>query len=75
MVWRSFEARQRGTDMPPAEIYEVLFGQPVPADITDLQAAGTTWQGYSFYLRFRTPSLEVARISHPPYEDIQCAQI
>ena len=70
-----FEARRRGTEVPPKQIYEALFSRPLPDEVRDLQATGTTWQGYSLYLRFRTTSIRVAGITSPPYEYLEFADI
>ncbi len=75
LIWRSFEARRHGTEIPPDQIFEALFQRNVPDAVQDLQASGTTWQGYSIYLRFRVPSFEAAGISSPPYESVDCDDI
>jgi hypothetical protein len=75
VIGGNFEARRHGTEVPPKQIYEALFSRPLPDEVRDLQATGTTWQGYSIYLRFRTPSIRVAGITIPPYEYLECADI
>jgi len=75
LVWRSFEARRHGTEIAPNQIFEALFQRPVPDAVRNLQASGTTWQGYSIYLRFQAPSFTVAGITSPPYENVECADI
>ena len=53
----------------------MLVADPVPAGLTDLQGAGTTWQGYGIYLRFRASSLSAAGLASPPYEPADCAEV
>lgn len=75
VVWWNFEARRHGTDIPAGEIYAALLSKPVPETVVNLQAAGTTWQGYSLYLRFRASSLHSAGITTPPYQAVDCVAI
>ncbi len=75
LVVTSFESRRSGTSIPVDELFETLIGRPVPADVIELQGAGTTWQGYSIYLRFRAPSLEAAGFASPPYEPADCSRV
>lgn len=75
VIWRNFDARRHGTEIPPRQIFEALLSRPVPDAVRDLQATGTTWQGYSIYLRFKTSSVQAAGITSPPYEYIECAEI
>jgi hypothetical protein len=70
-----WDQRMRGSSLPPAEMFSALIRNPVPKAVSELQAAATTWQGYSAYLRFRAPSLDAAGISSPPYESVDCNEI
>ena len=74
VVW-SFESRRHGTNIPPHEMFANLIATPVPAEVSELQGAGTTWQGYDIYLRFRAPSLAASGLAVPPYEPVSCAEI
>jgi hypothetical protein len=73
-TWR-FESRRHGTTIPPREIYETLIADSIPDEVSELQAAGTTWQGYAIYLRFKAPSLDVAGFATPPYQPVDCGEI
>ena len=74
-VIMSFDSRRRGTDIPVGQLFEALVARPVPAEVRDLQGGGTTWQGYSIYLRFRAPSLEAAGFQSPPFESADCERV
>jgi hypothetical protein len=69
------EERRRRTGIPKDEIFERLIASPIPKEVTELQAAGITWQGYGIYLRFRAPSLAAAGFEEPPYQPVDCAEI
>ena len=68
-------SRRDPTNLSPAEAFQALIADPVPAAVRDLQGGGLTWQGYSISLRFRAPSLESAGFSQPPYRQVDCAQL
>ena len=74
-IWWSFEKRRLGSALDGREVYEALIISPVPNSVHDIQAAGTSWQGYSVYMRFRAPSLAAAGITEPPYVTTECDQI
>lgn len=59
----------------PAEMFEYLLLRPLPADVTDLQGGGYTWQGYSIWLRFRADEATLRRLITEEYESVDCAQI
>lgn len=71
----SMNQRMRGTSVPPEQMFQVLIATPVPEAVGELQGAGTTWQGYAIYLRFRAPSLDAAGFRSPPYETVACTEI
>ena len=56
-------------------MFENLIATPVPTEVSELQGAGTTWQGYGIYLRFRAPSLAASDLAVPPYLPVSCAEI
>lgn len=56
----------------PEEMFEALIQSPIPADITNLEGAGDTWQGHSIYLRFQATSTFIEAYIAQEFEEVPC---
>ena len=56
----------------PQEMFEHLIASPVPAEVTQLQGVGDTWQGYSLWLRFNAPDAFIRTLTENGYAAVPC---
>ena len=47
-----------GSANTPAEMFQNVVANPIPAGVSNLQGVGDTWQGYSLYIRFTATDAE-----------------
>jgi hypothetical protein len=58
-----------------AEIFEHLIQSPVPAAVSDLQATGDTWQGYSLWMRFTATNDYIAELTTKGFTNVPCPTV
>ncbi len=58
-----------------AEIFEHLIQTPVPAAVTQLEATGDTWQGYSLWMRFTATNDYIAELTAKGFTKVPCSVV
>lgn len=57
------------------EMFEAIVDSPMPADVTELDGGGDTWQGYRIFLVFRASDAFIDRLLSKGYEPVSCSRI
>lgn len=56
-------------------MFEALIQSPVPAEVTNLEGVGDTWQGHSVYLRFQVRPVYLEAYTANRFETVPCERI
>ncbi|MCX7680756.1 MAG: hypothetical protein N2508_02105 [Anaerolineae bacterium] len=59
----------------PEQMFEALIQSPVPAQVTNLEGTGDTWQGHRIYLRFTVEPAFLEAYLANKFEAVPCDTI
>lgn len=59
----------------PTEMLAAVLQEPVPANVTQLQGVGDTWQGYQLFLRFQATESDIESLLSSDYKSVDCDAI